>query len=134
MGNRASLFSTLIVALIPKCYLCMTAYSGAIAVCGGRSVMQSHSKWILYIPILFAWLVVTVIARKKRGIRTIYAVLLAGGGAVLTSLASGQFIASSYYDIGTALLFFAVWLNSSFLYFISTITERLRKRKLLWQK
>jgi len=112
----------------------MVAYSGAITVCGGRSLAQSPTDWMSLLPILLAWVVVIFIVKKKKGKRTIYATLIAVVGAVLVALASGQWLSSVWYDVGSALLFFAVWFNSSFLSFLSLVLARLKTQKLLWQK
>lgn len=134
MENRASWLATLFVILIPKCYLCMAAYSGAITVCGGKSLAQSPSDWVSYLPLLLSWVVVVFIVKKKKGKRTVYATLIAAGGALMIMLAHGQWLSAFWYDVGSVLLFFAVWFNSSFLAVVSLVQNSLKKRKLLWQK
>lgn len=134
MENRASWLATLFVILIPKCYLCMVAYSGAITVCGGKSLAQSSTDWISYLPLLLAWVVVVFIVKKKKGKRTIYATLIAVVGALLITLAHSQWLSAFWYDAGSVLLFFAVWFNSSLLSVVSLIQASVKKRKLLWQR
>jgi hypothetical protein len=112
----------------------MVAYSGAITVCGGKSLAQSPSGWVSYLPLLLSWIVVVFIVKKKKGKRTISAALIAVTGALMITLTHGQWLPTFWYDVGSALLFFAVWFNTSFLSVVSLVQNNLKKRKLLWQK
>ena len=112
----------------------MVAYSGAITVCGGRSLAQLPTDWVSLLPILLAWVVVIFIVKKKKGKRTVYATLIAAAGALIITLAHGQLLPVFWYDVGSVLLFFAVWFNSSFRSVVSLVLTNVRKRKLLWQK
>ncbi len=126
---KTSLLSALLVVIIPKCSICVMAYSSAIALCGGESFYHQSNNWVSYIPLFLSALIVTLIVKNWRGTRSILALTLALSGLLMIVGSHQLIIASHYYEIGSVLLFISVWFNSNLLHTIQLIQRRFRKEE-----
>ncbi len=111
--------SSLLIALLPKCPFCVMAYTGAITVCGAKTLAAVYSpEWTSAIPISLSILTLGIVAWNYKGRKTIAACFFIAMGILLivqSELFSGA-IASYYW--GCALLFLGVWANGSLSYFV----------------
>ena len=123
-ATRSSLIGGLLVVIIPKCPLCVMAYSSAISMCGGDMYTQAGNNWLSYVPIGLAALIIGLIAYNRRGTRTWYALALAAVGAGMIVLSHQLILTPQFYNYGTILLFFSIWLNSNFRAVYAYIKER----------
>jgi hypothetical protein len=122
-----SLLSTILLILIPKCPLCLTAYMSAMVLFFDIENEQLvpillHAKPVLGVLILL------MILLNFRGRRTFVSLGIAGASMVFLLL-------KTYY--ATSLLpdwvlysafFFAIWYNGNFRYFYHFIRFRLQKK------
>ncbi|MDH5380808.1 MAG: hypothetical protein OEW75_08150 [Cyclobacteriaceae bacterium] len=108
-----SVLSAVLVALIPKCGLCVMAYSSAIAMCGGGTMYMAENDWVSYIPIILSILILFLILKKKKGKRTFIAFIVALAGTFMIVGAHQIWIDFSYYTVGNVMLFLAIWINGS---------------------
>lgn len=118
-----SIWSTLLIVLLPKCPLCVMAYSSALTICGGESIYMQSNNWLSFFPIALALVIVGLIARNYRGGRTLVALGLAGLGSVAILLVHQLILPPLFYDLSAALLFLAIWLNGSMFSFVSTFVK-----------
>ena len=116
-------FTALMVALVPKCPLCIMAYSSAITLCSGKTVFDSEPTISSYLSIVLALSVVIFLLLNYKRNKTPLAILFAGTGIVCLFLSEWIIGEVAIYYIGTALLFFGVWYNASFLYFFNKIKK-----------
>ena len=121
-----SLLSSVLVVLIPKCPLCVMAYSSALTVCGGEDVYMSSNNWLSFAPILLSLLIIGLIARRPKGQRTYFALAMAGVAALGIVLVHQLVIPPVYYNVAAALQFLAIWLNGSLISFVSTFMRTKR--------
>jgi hypothetical protein len=126
-NGSMSLLSTILLILIPKCPLCLTAYMSAMVLFFDIENEQLvpillHAKPILGVLILL------MILLNFRGRRTFVSLGIAGVSMVFLLL-------KTYY--ATSLLpdwvlytafFFAIWYNGNFQYFYRFIRFRLQKK------
>jgi hypothetical protein len=102
------LLSTLVVAVLPKCPICLAAYLGAFGLTGAESIVDA--AWLL--PITVACLLVALLAlgfgaRRRRGYGPLLLGLHAGALVVLGRFALDSSIAAG---AGAALLIAAsIW-------------------------
>lgn len=130
--HGTSYLSALLIILVPKCPLCIIAYSSAITMCGTKDLSLNSHSWTFYIPIFLAALIITMILFNPRGRRTIVAAIIGLLGFVMILLTSEHLLSTQMYQVGTALLLIAVWTNSSFLSFLSALKSRIKQINLLW--
>jgi hypothetical protein len=118
-------FSSLLVALLPKCPFCVMAYTSAITVCSAKTITPVYSPaWTSYIPVSLAVLTLGIVVWNYKGGKTIASCLLMLTGILLimrSELFSGQL--ASYYG-GCSLLFLGVWVNGNLSYFVKLFTSR----------
>ena len=124
-------FSSLLIALLPKCPFCVMAYTSAITVCSAKTLTAVYSpEWTSTIPISLAILTLGIVAWNYKGKKTVAACFLILTGVFLivqSELFSG--VLTSYYW-GCALLFFGVWVNGNLGYFVRLITLGTTKKSL----
>ncbi len=125
-NGSMSFVSTLLLILIPKCPLCLTAYMSAI-------VLFFDVKYETLVPILhntkpvMGMLIILMILLNRKDKRTVISLGIAGTGLCLIVL-------KTYYTIilvpdwmvYTAFIF-AIWYNGNFQYFVRFLKS---KRKL----
>lgn len=116
-----SLFSSVLIALIPKCPYCILAYSSTITMCSGARMDNSPELgWPFYLTIGLALLTLLFLFINYRGKRTVIAAFLVGMGSLL--VLNGAFYGGSDtgYVLGTILLLVGVWVNASFMFIYQT--------------
>jgi hypothetical protein len=133
-AGNSSIFSMLLVILIPKCPFCIMAYTSAISMCGGADMYFSQNNWVSYIPIVLSLVVIALIFMNRRGKRTNVALALATVGFILILLTHQLILTAVWYNAGTILLLLAIWLNGSFSSFVSSIKSVNSSVSHLWQK
>ena len=124
--------SSLLIAILPKCPFCISAYSSAVVLCSGKTLVSDQadgSSWVIMGLGAFTLLMVLLNFRGKRTWAAA-AIILTGFGMILYS----AFLSGSpgLYYLGSFLLLAGVWVNASFLYFFrkwaasSRISRRLK--------
>lgn len=127
--KHTSLFSLLLIIILPNCPFCIMAYTSAITMCGGPDIYLAENNWASVVPIILSVLIIGMIALNSRGQRTYVAMLLAILGSLLILGVHQLYLEESFYYIGTFLLFFGIWVNSSFIYIFFTIKSYLLSSK-----
>jgi hypothetical protein len=122
-SNGVSFFSTVLIILLPKCPLCITAYMGAILLFfdidyGQLAPFLLHAK-----PVLGA-LIVAMILLNYKGRKTVIS-------AGIATVAGVFIILKSYFYIDTlddwilyVAFIFAIWYNGNFMHFFRFIKTR----------
>ena len=106
----------ILLAILPKCPLCVITYSSAVAFCGGVQQYNLSQGSSLFLYLGFAVLTFSMILINYKGTRSLFALfyVLLGTGLVLY----GQLFSTSfYYYAGAGLLLWGCWLNGSFSHF-----------------
>jgi hypothetical protein len=119
------LMAGLLLALLPKCPFCIMAFTGTALLCGEGSVIETSSTHnsLLTIVITSALCLLTFvgIAMNNRGNRTFYALATAASGIAMVMYSVIRSGGQPLYYGGIFLVFFAVWLNGSLLWFVKKI-------------
>ena len=129
---QASFWSTLLIILIPKCPMCVMAYSSVITVCGGKSIYTAQNNWISFIPMVLSVLILFLLIKNYKDTRTVIAISLAAVGSLMLILVHQLVLTPDFYNPGAFLLFFSVWLNGSFLSFVSNVKSWIKNRMITW--
>lgn len=113
-----SLGSWLLIAVLPKCPLCLFSYSSALTLCSGKKLFQESVGWTSYIPIALAIIVVISFIYNYKGRKTLYAISIALAACAI--ILYGEYISKTLftYYLGVSTLFFACWMNGSFGFFV----------------
>lgn len=126
-GPRKSfgIMTGLLLALLPKCPFCVMAFTGTALLCGEGSVMEvsrTHNS-LLTITVTGVLCVLTLagIALNRRGKRTWYAISIACLGIAMIMFSVIRSGGQPVYYSGISLVFFAVWLNGSLLWFVKKL-------------
>ena len=126
----STLFSSLLIILLPKCTFCVAAYSGAVVLCSGRSFMPTHS---LDGQIIFAFLSLIILfglLRNPRGKRTAWSLMMVTISLALLFWMISHQIHGIAYLMASIVLFVGIWINGSFSSFfkkIKTINFKISK-------
>lgn len=123
-SGSVSFLSTLLIILLPKCPLCVTAYMSAILLFfdidnGELAPILMHAKPVLGIVILIMILI------NYKGQKTILSATIAGIVTVLIFLNNYFYIAVMTDWILYAAFLFAIWYNGNFEYFFRFIRSRI---------
>jgi hypothetical protein len=122
-----TLFSALLIAILPKCPFCMLAYSSAITVCSTKAMVHT-TGWSSYISITLAVITLLIVLYNYKGRRTIVAASFILIGTMIiaySELYSGQV---SHYYIGGVILFIGAWANGSLLFFVKLLKSFSKKK------
>lgn len=119
-GDYLSILSGLSLAILPKCPICIFAYSSAITMCSGTKIQDTgifQNEW-MYVNFGLLILTFGLIVFNYKGIKTLTAgaLVLIAGGVLL--FGNTQLYPILFY-LGSILLLFAVWLNGSFAWFFN---------------
>ena len=133
INSGASLLSTFLIILIPKCPFCLMAYSSAITMCGGKPIYMSQNNWISYIPLFLGVVIVLLLVKNFRDTRSLLAICIAVMATLFLAGVHQMILLPIFYNIGVSLLFFAIWLNGSFLSFVANLSNRIKRRSSSWQ-
>lgn len=121
ISTGSSIVSALMVVIIPKCPICVMAYTSAVTMCGGPDMYLAENNWISYIPLLMSVLIIGLICYNHKGWRTWIALFIALIGASSIFLTHQLVLAGNFYHVGTILLFLAIWFNSNFISFLNEL-------------
>ena len=125
-SSSASLFSTVVLIILPKCPICIMAYSSAITICGGADLYFRSNNWVSYVPLVLAVFINLMLLFNWRGQRTLYALMIAMVGFTLISLTHQLVLSPVFYDLGAVLLLMSIWLNSSLISLLNKFRRKLR--------
>lgn len=125
LSTKSSLLGGLLVVLIPKCPLCIMAYTGAITMCGGENMVLEGNNWLSFIPLALSALIVGLIAFNRKGTRTWFALFIALAATGLITATHQLWLPGQFYNYGTILLFFAIWLNSNYIHSLRYLKQKL---------
>lgn len=132
--RSTSYLSTFLIILIPKCPLCIMAYSSAITMCGVQDLYMNSNNWVSYIPLLLSGVIITMIILNNRGVRTFFSATIASFGFLMILFAHQLLLPANFYNWGTILLIAAIWTNSSFMAFVSGLKNMFNEIKWSWLK
>lgn len=116
-NGSMSFLSTILLILIPKCPLCLTAYMSAL-------VLFFDMEYATLVPVLLhtkpimGLVIIAMILLNRKDKRTVISLALAG-------LALTFLVLKTYYNLGTFMpewiiyiaFIFAIWYNGNFQYF-----------------
>lgn len=121
------------LAILPKCPFCLLAYSSTMILCGEGTLISSNSIHVSPLTIIltsvFGLLTIVGIYMNKRGTRTKYALLLSLLGLAFTIFSVLKGGGEMLYYTGTAIIFIAVWLNGSMLWFVNSLLKSFDRKK-----
>lgn len=121
ISTGSSLFSALLVVVIPKCPICIMAYTSAVTMCGGPDMYMAENNLISYTPILLSVVIMGLIFYNRKGWRTWIALVIAILGGCFVLLTHQLILPAKFYDVGTILLFLAIWFNGNFISFFGEL-------------
>ena len=123
--KNTGLFTNLFLVALPKCPLCIIAYSSTLMLCGKEETIissQIHSSLIATgITIFFCAVVLVSLLLNYRDFRTKYAVALALAGSAMIISSTVFTLGPLIYFSGTGIIFSAIWLNGSMFYFLKKL-------------
>ncbi len=112
--QRLNMWAGVLIVVLPKCSLCVMAYSSTLIMCSGRSVIRETNSFGMVILGLLIAILFWGISRNYRGERTVLALLMAAAGTLIIFFSQVGLIGDQLYYAGCGLTFFAIWLNGSF--------------------
>ena len=120
-SDLLSLGSWVLIALLPKCPLCLFSYSAAISLCSGKTILKEAVGWTSYIPIVLAIILIGSFLYNYKGMKTLKAIGLALVGCII--ILYGEYFVKnmSTYYIGAVTLLWACWMNGSFNFFVRKV-------------
>ncbi len=131
VSKKAGLFTGLLLVLLPKCPLCIIAYSSTIMLCGKETSIIStgiqSSLLSTGITIFFCLVILASLFFNYRDDRSKYALALAFTGSILLVASTIWAIGPIMYYTGTAIIFAGVWLNGSMFYVLNKLKNFLIK-------
>lgn len=131
VSKKAGLFTGLLLVLLPKCPLCIIAYSSTIMLCSKEtSIISTHTQSSLLstgITLFFCFIIHVSLFFNYRDDRTKYSLALAFTGSLLLLSSTIWAIGPFMYYTGTAIIFAGVWLNGSMFYVLNKLKNILRK-------
>ena len=119
-----SVFGAFFIAILPKCPLCIMAYSSAITMCSGKKIYHADPTWATYISISLAIFTLFIVLYNYKGIKTIIAAILVIIGSFFifnSEFYSGEIF---HYNLGAMMLLLGVWLNANLMYFVKKFHGR----------
>ena len=108
------------------------AYSSVLTVCGAKSIYLAENNWVSYIPFALTLTILYILIRNHRGMRTYVAIAIALVASAILLLVHQLILPPNLYNLGTLLLFLAIWLNGSLVFFVNTLNAWIKERKSLW--
>ena len=115
--KKISFLAGIFLILLPKCPFCIMAFTSTAILCGKDVVIESqsihNSALTILLTSVFCSLIIAGILLNYRGIRTRYALALAGAGIFLILNSVIRNGGQELYYSGVSIVFIAVWLNGS---------------------
>jgi hypothetical protein len=131
ISKNAGLLTGFLLVLLPKCPLCIIAYSSTIMLCGKEASIistQTHTSLLSTgITLFFCLVILTCIFLNYRDNRTKYSLGLAFTGSLLLVASTIWAIGPFMYYAGAIIIFTGVWLNGSMLFVINKIRTLIYK-------
>lgn len=131
ISKKAGLLTGFLLVLLPKCPLCIIAYSSTIMLCGKETSIistQTHSSILSTgITLFFCLVILICLFLNYRDDRTKYSLALAFTGSLLLVASTIWAIGPSMYYAGILIIFTGVWLNGSMLFVIKKIRTFINK-------
>jgi amino acid transporter len=135
LNKKAGFFTSFLLVILPKCPLCVIAYSSTIMLCGKEESIissQIHSSLLAtVITILLCLVILASLFLNYRDNRSKYSLILAFIGTVLLVASTIWDIGPVMYYAGTAIIFMGVWLNGSMLYLLNKVKAMILKLEAL---
>lgn len=128
-ANGIGMLSSIALVLLPKCPLCIIAYSSAITLCSGKKIYPGGDEYSIYFFLTFSVIILSAIAFNYRDKRTLFALAICFSGIIIGIVSQFYFLNQGLYITGCFFLLFSVWLNGSFLYFFNKYISK-NKNKL----
>ncbi|WP_394747715.1 hypothetical protein [Spongiimicrobium salis] len=122
-NGTLSFFSTLLLILLPKCPLCIGAYTGAALLFFDISNAEVAPILLHAKPVLGASILIMILL-NRRGKRTILAAAIASTALILLILSTYFYRAYLSDVILYFAFFFAIWYNGNFSHFYRFIRFR----------
>ncbi len=117
--DKVSIGTLLLIAILPKCPLCLLSYSTAISLCGGKTIFSDTVGWTSYIPVFLALVLIGTFVLNYKGAKTAIAIALASFACVVILYGEHMAKTQVVYYLGTVMLFMACWTNGSFTFFLN---------------
>jgi hypothetical protein len=131
VNKKAGLFTGFLLVLLPKCPLCVIAYSSTMMLCGKDEFIissQIHSSLLATVLTLILCMVfLASLFLNYRNNRTKYALALAFSGTALILASTVWDIGPGIYYTGTGVVFMGVWLNGSMLFVLNKVKTMMHK-------
>jgi amino acid transporter len=131
VSRKAGLFTGFLLVLLPKCPLCIIAYSSTIMLCGKEETLissQTQSSLLSSgITIFFCLVILASLFFNYRDDRTKYALALAFTGSLLLVASTIWAIGPFMYYTGTAIIFAGVWINGSMFFVLNKLKQIMHK-------
>jgi amino acid transporter len=130
-GKKAGLLTGLLLVLLPKCPLCIIAYSSTLMLCSKETSIistQTQNSFVSTgITVLFCLIILLSLFFNYRDDRTKYALALALTGSLLLVASTVWAIGPFMYYTGTVIIFAGIWINGSMLYVLNKLKNFLHK-------
>ena len=118
------LLSAMLIALLPKCPFCITAFTSAVTVCTTKPMLEFTPQWTSWISIVLGAITLGAVALNFKGRKTMIACLVIIAGILLiarSELVTGQI--DTYYS-GAFLLLTGGRINVNFSWFLRLLFKR----------
>ena len=115
--SLSPILTGILIAIIPKCPLCIVAYSSALTMCSGAKLYHHAPTWTSYLLLGLALFTFIFILINYKGKRTIIASILVLLGSALILASQVYTFDVHHYYLGTLFLMIGVWVNASFRFF-----------------
>ena len=120
--RNSSIFSAILIILIPKCPFCIMAYSSAITICGGQDIYMTSNNWVSFIPLVLSAIIFLMIVLNNKGIRTWIAAIMTLFGTLFIVLSHQLLLSPAFYNVGGVGMILAIWVNGNLRAFVSQLT------------
>ena len=124
-----SWLSVLLIIILPKCPLCVMAYSGAMTMCSGKMIYPNAGSDAMYFILGLSTMVLLGILLNYKGRRTIASIVIAMIGITCLLLSQLLWYSEVAYYISVLIIVTAIWNNGSLYYFLRHIEKLLTKQK-----
>lgn len=124
-----SWLSVLLIILLPKCPLCVMAYSGAMTMCSGNMIYPNAGNESLYFLLGLSAIVLLGIILNYRGRRTHLALAIALVGIINLILSQVYWYSEVSYYLSVLIIITGIWYNGSLYHFIKHFEKLIIKEK-----
>lgn len=124
-----SWLSVLLIIILPKCPLCVMAYSGAMTMCSGNMIYPNAGSESVYFLLVLSALVLLGIILNYKGRRTILAIIIALVGITNLLLSQIYWYSEVSYYLSVLIIISGIWFNGSLYHFIKHFENLIVKEK-----